>query len=185
MFKNTKLFMRLIFSAALIFVLGASIVRAQDSTLEDIKYKEDYDRIETIKRVTDVVKRDERMIAMYRERPDMDDKLRVYLDNLFVRDLESLMKQQNWAALMGLCERASKVRPRFGEVYLYQGVAFKNEKKNQEAMAAFARCYVSTTGQFQKRAKQQLDVLYRAESGGSLIGQEKIIKQAIKDLNSR
>jgi hypothetical protein len=184
MFKNTRLLMRLISSTALIFALELSVVRSQDSTLDEIKYKEDYDRIETIKRVTDIVKRDDRMIAMYRERPDMDDKLRVYLDNLFVRDQESLMKQQNWAALNGLCERVTKIRPRFGEAYLYQGVALKNEKKNQEAMAAFARCYVSTTGQFQKRAKQQLDVLYRAESGGSLIGQEKIIKQAVKDLNS-
>ena len=149
MFKNTRRFMRLISSAALVFVLALSVVQAQDSTLEDIKYKEDYDRIETIKRVTDIVKRGDRMIAMYRERPDMDEKLRVYLDNLFVRDMESLMKQQNWAALKGLCERVNKVRPRFGEPYLYQGVALKNEKKNQEAMAAFARCYVSTTGHFQ------------------------------------
>jgi tetratricopeptide (TPR) repeat protein len=176
--------MRWISSAALIFAWGLPVVRAQDSTLEEIKYKEDYDRIESIKRVTDIVKRDDRMIAMYRERPDMDDKLRVYLDNLFIRDLETLMKQQNWTAMKGLCERATKVRPRFGEVYLYQGVALKNEKKNQEAMSAFAKCYV-TTNQFQKRAKQQLDVLYRAQSGGSLIGQEKIISQAVKDLNSR
>ena len=182
MSRNTRLFAQITFSTALIFALGLLAVRAQDSALEDIKYKEDYDRIESIKKITDVIKRDDRMIAMYRERSDMDDKLRVYLDALFIRDLDALMKKQDWASILGLCERTIKVRPRFGEVYLYQGVALKNMKKNPEAMAAFARCYV-ITNQFQKRAKQQLDVLYRAENRGSLIGQEKLIKQAVRDLN--
>ena len=182
MSKYSRLFVRCIASTALIFALGLMVVRAQDSTLEDIKYKEDYDRIDSIRKVSDIQKRDDRMIAMYKDRPDMDEKLRVYLDNLFVRDLEKLMKEQNWPVLKGICERAVKVRPLFGEVYLYQGVALKNEKKNQEAMAAFARCYVITNG-FQKRAKQQLDLLYRAANGGSLVGQDKLIKQAVEDLN--
>jgi hypothetical protein len=183
MFEKTRLFARLASSAALIFSLGFAAVRAQDSTLEDIKYKEDYDRIQTILKVSDLMKRGDRAIGMYKDRPDMDEKLRVYLDNLFIRDLETLMKQQNWASMTSLCERAIKARPRFGEVYLYQGVALKNEKKNQEAMTSFARCYVMTNS-YQKRAKQQLDLLCRTEKV-SLADQEKLIKQAVKDLNAR
>jgi len=183
MFEKTRLFARLLSSTALIFALGLSVVRAQDTTLEDIKYKEDYDRIQTFLKVTDIQKRGDRILQMYKDRPDMAEPLRTYLDTLFARDLEGLMKQSNWVLLKSLCERAIKIRPRFGEVYLYQGVAFKNEKKIQEAMSAFARCYV-ITNQFQKRAKQQLESLYRAENKGSLIGIEKLTKQAAKDLNS-
>ncbi len=181
MFDKTRLFVRFLSSTALIFALGFSVLRAQDSTLEDIKYKEDYDRVQAIVKVTDLQKRTDRMLSMYKDRPDMGDQIRTYLDSLFLRDLETLMKQQNWPLLKGLCERALKARPKFGEVYLYQGVAFKNEKKNPEALAAFAKCYV-ITNQFQKKAKQQLDVLYRAENGGSLVGQDKLVKQAVKDL---
>jgi hypothetical protein len=181
MFGKTRLFVRSLSSTALIFALGFSVLRAQDSALEDIKYKEDYDRAQAITKVTDLQKRTDRMILMYKDRPDMSDQIRTYLDGLFIRDLDSILKQQNWTLLKSLSERAVKIRPKFGEAYLYQGVALKNEKKNQEAMAAFARCYV-ITNQFQKKAKQQLDVLYRAENGGSLIGQEKLVKQAAKDL---
>ncbi len=186
MFEDTRLFAKLLSSAALILALGFSAVRAQDSALEDIQYKEDYDRIQTILKVTDVLKRGDRILAMYRERPDMNPQLRNYLDNLFVRDLENLMKQQNFVALRSLCDRALKVRPRFGEVYMFQGIVLKNEKKPQEAMTAFARSYVLTTQPATKsirsRAKQQLDLLYRAANGGSLIGQEKMIKESMQGL---
>jgi hypothetical protein len=181
MFDKTRLFARFLPSTALIFLLGCSVLRAQDAALEDIKYKEDYDRVQAIVKVSDLQKRTDRMILMYKDRPDMSDQIRTYLDNLFIRDLDSLMKQQNWTLLKGISDRAIKARPKFGEVYLYQGVVLKNEKKNQDAMAAFARCYV-ITNQFQKKAKQQLDILYRAENGGSLVGQEKLVKQAVKDL---
>jgi hypothetical protein len=181
MFDKKRLFVRLISSTALIVSLGMGIARAQDSALEDIKYKEDYDRIQAMLKVTDVQKRLDRMLLMYKDRPDLSDQLQTYLDNLFTRDLQTLMKQQNFALLKPICERAVKTRPKFGEPYLFLGVALKNEKKNQEALAAFAKCSV-ITNQFQKQAKQQMEVLYRAENGGSLIGIEKLTKQAAKDL---
>jgi hypothetical protein len=46
---------------------------------------------------------------------------------------------------------------------------------------AFAKGSV-ITNQFKTRSKQQLDVLYRAEHGGSLIGEDKLIKDAVKEL---
>jgi hypothetical protein len=170
--------------AALFAVAGILAAQAQDATLEEIKYKEDYDRVQTILKVSDIQKRTDRFIALYRERADIRDELRTYVDSLFVRDLDNLMKAQNFALLGSICERTLKARPKFGEVWLYQGVVLKNAKKNDEAMMAFAKCYV-ITNQFKQRGKQQLDVLYRAANGGSLIGEDKLVKQAVKELNSR
>jgi hypothetical protein len=184
MYAKTRILTRLGSLAAIIAVISLSVVRAQDATLEEIKYKEDYDRVQAILKVSDIQKRSDRLIALYKERPDMRDDLRAYVDSLFVRDLDNLMKAQNFILMGSICDRTLKVRPKFGEVWLYQGVVLKNAKKNDEAMLAFAKCYV-ITNQFKQRGKQQLDVLYRAANGGSLIGQEKIIKQAVKELNSR
>ena len=157
-----------------------STVVAQDETLEDFKYKEDYDRIQSIVKTADVVKRAERMVAFYSERKDMDSKLRDYADNIFAKDMETLMKQNNYIAMKGLCERVLKVRPRFGEAYLFYGVALKRDKKIDEALKAFARAY-GIDNPLKAKAKQQLDVTYRA-TGGSLSGQEKLVKDAMKDL---
>ncbi len=153
---------------------------AQDETLEDFKYKEDYDRIQSIVKTADVVKRAERMVTLYSERRDMDSKLRDYADNIFAKDMEALMKLNNNIAMRGLCERVLKVRPRFGEAYLFYGVALKRDKKIDEALKAFARAY-GIDNPLKAKAKQQLDVTYRA-TGGSLSGQEKLVKDAMKDL---
>lgn len=181
MFTNKSFFRQWISFSALILTLGFLAAYAQEGTVAEIKYKEDYDRLQRIVKVSDPVKCGDQLAAFYRERPDLDEKLRDYADNFFARDLESLMKQGNYTALRGLCERVLKVRPKFGEVYLFYGIALKNGNKISEAMNAFAKCYV-ITNPLQKKAKQQLDVAYRATSGGSLIGQEKIIKNAIKEL---
>lgn len=161
--------------------LGGSCLLAQDSELEQIQYKEDYERMQAILKISDLVKRTDRILAFYRDRPDMDAKLKEYIDSLFIRDMEGLMKKKDFALLKSLSERALKIRPRFGEMYLYQGIVLKNEKKTDEAMTAFARCHV-IQNQFQKKGKQQLDLLYRAANKGSLIGQEKFIKEAMKGL---
>jgi tetratricopeptide (TPR) repeat protein len=181
MFEITRPFARLLAATALLFALCFSAARAQDSALEEIKYKEDYDRVQTLLKITDIVKRTDRAISMYKDRRDMNEELRTYLDALFVRDLDALMKQQNFAALKSVSDRVLKARPRFGEVYLYQGIVLKNEKNSQDAMVAFARGFV-IKNPLQSKCKQQLDLLFRAARGGSLIGQEKFIKESMKDL---
>ncbi len=182
MFANTRLFTQLSSLAALIFALTFSTVRAQDQTLEDIKYKEDYDRVQAILKISDIQKRLDRVVALYKERPDMREDLRAYLDNnIFLKDLENLMRGQNIGLLGTICDKTLKARPRFGEVYLYQGFVFKSQKKNSEALMAFAKGSV-ITNQLKAKSKQQLDVLYRAEHGGSLIGEDKLIKEAVKEL---
>jgi len=157
-------------------------VFAQDETLEEIKYKEDYDRLQRIAPVTQPVKRAGLLLTFYKERPDLDPKLRTYADNLFARDLETLMKQDNTTALKGLCERAVKMRPKFGEAYFFYGVALRKEKKLEEALDAFAKSYVITGHPLRKKAKELLDSTYRSYNKGSLIGQDRFIKKAVQDL---
>ena len=183
MFANTRLLARLGSLASLIFVFSFAAIWAQDSTLEEIKYKEDYDRVQAILKTSDVQKRSDSIIALYKERPDMRADLRIYVDNnIFLRDLDTLMKAQNIALLGGVCDKVLKVRPRFGEVYLYQGFVLKSQKKNSEALMAFAKGSVITPNQLKAKLKQQLDILYRAEHGGSLIGEDKLVKEAAKEL---
>jgi tetratricopeptide (TPR) repeat protein len=181
MLTNIFRFRQLLGLSALVLTLGLSVARAQGDSLADIKYKDDHDRIQRIVKINQPVRRAEQILAFYAERSDLDPRLRNYGDNFFARDLESLMKQGNYIALRGLCERAIKQRPKFGEVYLFYGVALKNEKRIEEAMNAFAKCYL-IKNPLQKKAKQQLDITYRATSGGSLIGENKIIENARKEL---
>ena len=181
MFQNIRSFRSWIPSCVLLFTAAVSMVKGQDETLADINYKEDYDRIQIITKVGDVVRRMDKMIALYSERKDMDSKLRDYADNLFARDLESLTKQANYITVRSICERILKVRPKFGEVYLFYGVALKNSKKIEEAMNAFARG-AAIPNALSTKSKQQLDIIYRSLHGGSLVGQDKLIKNAMKDL---
>ena len=165
------------------FILAAILATAfaQTGTLNEIKYKEDYDRIQQIIKVTNPVKRCSQIVSLYKERKDMDPKLKQYIDNIFANDLENLLKENNYIALRGLCENALQVRPDFGAVYLYYGVVLKNEKKTDEAMDAFAKGSV-IRNPLQARAKQQLDLLYRANNKGSLVGEDKIIAKAKAEL---
>jgi tetratricopeptide (TPR) repeat protein len=164
-----------------VFALLAPAILAQDETLADIRYKEDYDRIQSIAKTNPITKRVDRLVAMYGERQDMDIKLRDYADNIFAIDLGSLLGQGNLAAIKSSCEKVLKIRPQFGEAHFYYGVALKNEKKMQEAMMAFARAS-AIKNPLQTKAKQQLDLSYRSTHNGSLIGEDKLVKEAMKGL---
>jgi tetratricopeptide (TPR) repeat protein len=166
---------------ALVSIVSVSLLNAQDETLADIKYKEDYDRIQSIVKTADIVKRLDKLSILYAERRDMDIKLRDYADNVFARDMEILAKQANYVAVRGLSERVLKLRPKFGEVYLYYGIALKNSKMLNEALIAFARG-ASIPNSLSVKSKQQLDIAYRSAHGGSMVGQDKLIKDAMKDL---
>ncbi len=181
MLENIRVFGSRIFSCVLVFALAISIISAQDETLAEIKYKDDYDRIQSIIKTSDLVKRLDKMATLYGERRDMDVKLRDYADKVFALDMETLTKQANYIAVRGLCERVLKTRPKFGEVYLYYGIALKNSKKVDEAMIAFARGSAIPNA-LSAKSKQQLDLAYRSVHGGSLVGEDKFIKEAVKDL---
>ncbi len=178
MLRKVRLFGCVISLFACSTFLAAAAV--QDETLEDFKYKEDYDRVQSIVKTADVIKRAERMVTLYGDRRDMRAELRDYADNIFARDLEALMKQNKNAPLKSICERVLKIRPRFGEAHFFYGVVLKRERKIDEALKAFARAY-GIDNPLKANAKQQLDVTYRS-TGGTLAGKEKLIKEAMKDL---
>jgi tetratricopeptide (TPR) repeat protein len=181
MLKHVGRFKSWIPFCALVLAAGLSTLYAQDETLADIKYNDDYDRIQRVVKMSDPAKRAERMVGVYKESPDMDPKLSDYADQIFLRDLEALTKQRSYASVISTCERMLKLRPKFGEVYLFYGVALKNVQKFDEALAAFAKCYV-IKNPLQTRAKQQLDVAYRATHKGSMVGEDKLIKDAMKGI---
>jgi len=177
---HTSFFGRLFFFI-MVFPFSLSAVYPQDEILAEIKYKEDYDRLQKITKVTQPVKRADLMVTFYKERPDLDPQLRAYADNIFAKDLESLWRQDNTVAMRGLCERALKIRPRFGEAYFFHAVVLKKDRKIEESMNAFAKCYV-IKNPLQKKAKELLDVTYRTFNKRSLIGEEKIIKKAMQEM---
>jgi tetratricopeptide (TPR) repeat protein len=162
-------------------VIGIGIGRAQNDSMEDIKYSDDYDRIQKIAAVTQPLKRADQLVALLKERMDLDEKLYKYVANVFIRDLEALSKQKNFAAIRELSERAVKARPKFGEAYMFYGLSLRQENRPEEAIKAFAKCFLIPS-LYQQRAKQQLDMVYRAKNGGSMVGQEKVIETAKKEL---
>ena len=177
-----KCYFRQFFSLAAAFLfLGFLAANAQDETLADIRYREDYERTQRIFKINQPVKRADQILLLYKDRADLDPRLREYTDSLFVQDMQNLMKQKNFVALRGLCDRAIKLRPKFGEAYFFLGVVLKNEKKIDEAMNAFAKCHL-IKNPFQIQAKQQLDMTYRAVNKGSIVGQDKLINNARKEL---
>jgi hypothetical protein len=179
MFKKS-FFKQLFVCTSLLLASGLSAVFAQDSAA-DIQYKEDYDLLQRIVAVNQPVKRAGQIIALYKDRSDLDSRLQNYADNYLLRDLESLTKQGNYTAVIDMCERAVNARKLFGEVYLFYGIALKHMQKNAEAMNALAKCYVIKNS-FQQRAKQQLDIIYRASNKGSIVGQDKLINSARKEV---
>ena len=167
--------------AVLAIALGLSAAYAQDESVSEIRYKEDYDQVQKIAKTAEPAKRSEQLLSFYKGRADMDPKIREYADNIFARDLESLLKQSNYTAMRGLAERALKTRPNFGEAYFFLGVSLKFDKKIDEAMNAFAKCYLIKNS-LQPRAKQLLDTTYRSANRGSLTGEDKILKKAMSEL---
>ena len=163
------------------FSFGLPNLSAQDQELADIQYKEDYDRVQEIIKVSQPLQRAMKLLELYQDRRDLNSRLRYYVDSIFAKDLESLMKQNNYTALEKICTRTIEVRPKFGEAYFFYAIVLRRDKKTDEAMDAFAKCYVIKNS-FQKKAKQLLDIMYRDIHKGSLVGEEKIIERAKKEL---
>ena len=181
MFANCSIFGRWFGFYILVLASALSMVHGQEGTIDEIQYKEDYDRIQGIIKVTNLVKRADQIVKLYEERSDLNSQLRDYTDGILANDMESLLKQGNFIAIRGLSERAIKARPKFGQMYLYYGVALKNDKRIEEALLAFAKgSLIKST--HQAKAKQQFDITYRSTTGGSLVGQDKVVAKAKAEL---
>jgi tetratricopeptide (TPR) repeat protein len=179
MIKNKKFFL-LLASVVVNFVFVCAVLGAQEQSLAEIKYQEDYDRMQKIIKVSDPAKRADQIATFYQQRPDMDQRVSSYIDGFFMKDLEALYAKQSFAILIGVNERALKARPLFAEAYFYQGMALQNLKKSEEAISAFAKCSVMRNPK-QDQAKKQLDLVYKAVHG-NLVGEQKVITLAMRDL---
>jgi|WetSurMetagenome_2_1015567.scaffolds.fasta_scaffold391781_1 hypothetical protein len=178
MLNNSSFFKSFLGVLILIFVSSFMSARAQDSE----KYREDYARMQKIVENNQPAKRADQIIAFLKERPDLDAKIRDYVKGLFETDMRKMKVRDEFAALKELCDRAIKVDPFFGQAYLYYGYAMKNEKKDAEAINAFAKAYVVQSSVMQQ-AKVELDNSYRASHRGTLNGEENLISEVRKELN--
>jgi hypothetical protein len=162
---------------ALAFAAGNSAVLAQDA--EDIRYQEDYDRLQEIVKVSDPAKKADQLLGYYKGRPNLDSKLRVFADSNFANALLALMKQP--ALVKKFSQTAIALRPKFGEAWFYYGVILKNDSSFDEALMAFAKSSLIENS-LQTKAKQMLDATYRGTHKGSLIGEDKLIAIAKAEL---
>ncbi|HSW38542.1 MAG TPA: hypothetical protein VLL97_03525 [Acidobacteriota bacterium] len=159
---------------------SGSVAFTMTGITADEQYNIDYDRVQEIIAITQPAARAQRMVDLFKDRKGMDRSLQDYVDHRFIVDLEALSKQGNHAAVKRLGERVVELRPLFGEVYFFYGMALRQEKLTEAALNAFAKGHL-IRNIYQERSKQQLDLLYR-NTHGSLVGIDKVISQARKEL---
>jgi hypothetical protein len=178
MLINLSLFKRL--SGLLVLILASSVMTSWAQESE--KYREDYDRMQKIKSNNQPDKRADQIIVFLKERSDMDTKIRDYVKGLLEENMRTMKVQGEFPALKELCERTIKVDPLLGQAYLYYGFALKNEKRDPEAMNAFAKAFLIPNPSVQE-AKVELDKLYKSAHRGSLEGEDKLIADVRRELN--
>jgi hypothetical protein len=166
-------------SILLSFALAAGnwAVRAQDA--EEIRYQEDYDRLQEILKISDPAKKADQLVVYYKGRPKLDSRIRVFADSNFGNTLNSMLKQPD--VIKKLVLGALAVRPNFGEALFFYGVILKNEGKLEEAAVAFAKSSLIENSR-QPQAKQLLDPTYRAAHKGSIVGEDKWLNKIKAEL---
>jgi hypothetical protein len=179
MIENKKFFL-LLASIVMNFVFVCAVFGAQEQSLAEIKYQEDYDRMQKLIKVNDPAKQADQIATFYQQRPDMDKRVSDYVDDFFVKDLEALYAKQDFALVATVSERAVKARPLFGRAYFYQGLALQKVKKLEESINAFAKCSV-LRNPLNEKAKTQLHAVYK-EAHGNLAGEQKVINEATRAL---
>ncbi len=181
MFGYSILFRCIFYLFIALFALGISASFAQEETADEIKYREDYEALQKIGAIKTPLERANQMLNFYKSSPDADAKLMEYANVLFAQDLNSLLEQNNAIAVRGLADRALKLKPSFGEAYLFRAELLKDDGKMEEAMLAYAKCYV-IRNTLQGKCKELLDAMYKARNKGSLDGLDKIVSQAREEL---
>ena len=68
MFANKSFLKRYLSLSIIILISGLFTARAQDATVEEIKYQEDYDRLQRIAAVKQPLKRADQLAKLYTER---------------------------------------------------------------------------------------------------------------------
>jgi hypothetical protein len=173
MLAVARIFVLLVLALA----VGNSTVLAQDA--EEIRYAEDYERLQEIIKVSDPAKKADQLVAYYKARPHLDSKLKVYADSNFGNALKDLIAQPD--LVKKLAQNAIALRPKFGEALFFYGVVLKKESKFDEALAAFAKSSLIESSR-QPEAKQLFNTTYQGTHNGSLVGSDKLISKVKAEL---
>ena len=164
----------------LVLPIAAGKLSAQTAIDPEELYGIDYERLEKIVAVPQLIARADGLYQFMKERPDS--KLTDYAQGVFFQTLDTLLKQGNDTAVLGLSERMLQLRPRLGEAYCFYGIALKNRKRYPEAMDALAKSYVLKNNKLAAKAKEVLDLVYKGVNKGSLVGQDELIKKAQQEI---
>jgi tetratricopeptide (TPR) repeat protein len=164
----------------LLVPMTARELSAQTPIDPEEQYRVDYERLQTITAIPQLDSRGNGLYQFMKERPDS--KLTDYAQSVFYQTLDTLLKQGNDTAVLGLSERMVKLRPRLGEAYCFYGIALKNKKRYPEAIDALAKSYVLKNNKLAAKAKEVLDLVYKGINKGSLAGQDDLIKKAQQEV---
>lgn len=179
LFDRSDLVRRMLPLLGLLIWSEISELRAQEESAEDKQYREDYDRVQKMVALADPIKRADQLFLFLKERPNS--KVAEYAQGNYLLVLESLLKKEDFAQLMKQSERFVALRPRVGEGYYFYGSALRNADKNDEAMVALAKCSLIRNAAA-ARARRYLEVIYKSQNKGSLIGLDKVFKKAQAEL---
>lgn len=172
----------LFFTLTLWLSTGRVVAQEQEEeeSPEVTQYRDDYERYQKMSAIKDPMKRCDALFEFLRERGNSKLLKNAQVD--YLRILESLHKEKNYSAVTVRAERFIKVFPRVGETYYLYGFALKEGDKPEEAMNALAKCQLLRVPASDK-AKALMEYIYKGQHNGSLIGLDKIIKQARTELN--
>ena len=166
--------------SVLLLPVAASELSAQTAIDPEEQYGIDYERLQKVVAIPQLVSRADGLHQFMKERPNS--KLTDYAQSIFFQALDTLLKQANDTAVLGLSERMIKLRPKLGEAYCFYGIALKNKKRYPEAMDALAKSYLMKNNTLAAKAKEVLDIVYKGVNKGSLVGEDELIKKAQQEL---
>ena len=170
----------LILISVLLLPVAARELSAQAVIDPEEQYGIDYERLQKVVAIPQLVSRADSLYQFMKERPDS--KLTDYAQSVFFQALDALLNQANDTAVLGLSERMIKLRPKLGETYCFYGIALKNKKRYPEAMDALAKSYVMKNNKLAAKAKEVLGLVYKGVNKGSLVGLDELIKKAQQEI---
>lgn len=179
MFTPFALLRRMLPSLGLLLMFGISGIHAQEESAEEKQYREDYDHVQKIVAIGDLSRRADQLFNFMKERPNS--KLSEYAQNSYLFVLEEYLKAEKHEPMLRHSERFVKFRPQVGEGYYFYGYALRNLDRIVEAMNALAKCSLIRNPAASK-ARKFLEVVYKSQNKGSLVGLDKILKKARADL---
>ena len=162
----------------IILCFGGMRSWAQEETKAETLYREDYERYQKISAIQDTTKRAEALLQFVRDRSDSKLTGHVQSDYIFI--VQELANASKWDPVVAMSERFVKVCPKVGETYWFLGRAYAEQKKQDAAMNALAKCYILKCP-VSAKAKQYLEYLYKGQRG-NLVGLERIIQKAREEI---